>query len=157
MESYIKQLIENSTVKTEQEVKMMAPLVLAYMGDAIFEVFIRNYLVQRMTASVNVLHRTATQYVKAKAQAEIVHALESQLTEEEWGIVKRGRNQKSATVPKNADLSDYRYATGFEALLGYLFYRGKTERLQTLMIKSVDIIDDMNLSKKGAGKNGQTN
>lgn len=157
MESYIKQLIENSTVKTEQEVKMMAPLVLAYMGDAIFEVFIRNYLVQRMTASVNVLHRTATQYVKAKAQAEIVHALESQLTEEEWGIVKRGRNQKSATVPKNADLSDYRYATGFEALLGYLFYRGKTERLQTLMIKSVDIIDDMNLSKKGTGKNGQTN
>ncbi|GAB6085521.1 Mini-ribonuclease 3 [Alkaliphilus crotonatoxidans] len=156
MESFIKQMMKGNTIKTEQEVKMMAPLVLAYMGDAIFEVFIRNYLIQTMTVSVNALHKTATKYVKAKAQAEIVHALEPQLSEEEWGIVKRGRNQKSATVPKNAVLSDYRYATGFEALLGYLFYRGEVERLLALMIRSVEIINEnIDILEKGDNSHGQ--
>lgn len=125
----------------EKDVKMMAPLVLAYMGDAVYEAHIRNYLIRKKRVSVNELHRAATKYVKAKAQAEIVHAMEQYLAEEEWLVVKRGRNQKSATTPKNAILIDYKYATGFEALLGYLFFCGKTERLLEVMGKAVEIID----------------
>ncbi|AKL97075.1 ribonuclease MrnC [Clostridium aceticum] len=141
----VKELLENMVnggeVKTEKEVKMMAPLTLAYMGDAVFEAFIRNYLILTGNVSVKELHKNAIRYVKAKAQAEIIHELEKELTQEEWGVVKKGRNQKSASPPKNADLIDYKYATGFETLLGYLFYTGKTDRLMEIMKKSVDIIN----------------
>lgn len=140
MDETLKSIQENINVKTEQEVKMMAPLVLAYIGDAVFEVFVRSHLINTSIASVHMYHKRATTYVRAKAQAEAIHELESELTEDEWTIVKRGRNQKSATVPKNADLTDYKYATGFEALLGYLFYIGDNKRLTFIMSKAVDII-----------------
>ncbi|QUH19855.1 Mini-ribonuclease 3 [Alkaliphilus sp. B6464] len=142
MDEFLNNIQENTKIKTESEVRMMAPLVLAYVGDAIFEVFIRNYLVKEMNVSVNQYHKKATRYVRAKSQAEVVHALEPELTEVEWTIVKRGRNQKSATVPKNANLTDYRYATGFEALLGYLFYIGEYSRLSLLMNRAVEIINN---------------
>ncbi|MBU5678150.1 Mini-ribonuclease 3 [Alkaliphilus sp. MSJ-5] len=142
MDEFLNNIQENRKIKTESEVRMMAPLVLAYVGDAIFEVFIRNYLVKEMNASVHQYHKRATRYVRAKSQAEVVHALETELTEAEWTIVKRGRNQKSATVPKNANLADYRYATGFEALLGYLFYIGEYSRLSLLMNRAVEIINN---------------
>lgn len=141
MDEFLSNIQSGGKIKTEAEVRMVAPLVLAYMGDAIFEVFIRNYLINEMTVSVHQYHKRATRYVRAKAQAEVVHALEAELTEAEWTIVKRGRNQKSATVPKNADLTDYKYATGFEALLGYLFYIGEYERLCQLMNRAVEIIN----------------
>ena len=121
--------------------KAMAPLVLAYIGDAIFEAHIRNYLITDKELLVNELHKRATKYVKAKAQAEIVHGLEDELTEEEWKVVKKGRNQKTATSPKNSAITDYRYATGFEALIGYLFYKGETERLTTIMNRGIEIIN----------------
>jgi len=142
MDKFLNNIQGNVNIKTEAEARMMAPLVLAYVGDAVFEVFIRNYLINQMTVSVHQYHKRATLYVRAKAQAQIVHALESELTEVEWTIVKRGRNQKSGSVPKNADLTDYKYATGFEALLGYLFYIGEYDRLSKLMNKSVEIIND---------------
>lgn len=142
LEEFLSNIQQSTKVKTESEARMMAPLVLAYVGDAIFEVFIRNYLINQRTVSVNEYHKEATRYVRAKAQAEIVHALEHELTEVEWTMVKRGRNQKSATVPKNADLTDYRYATGFETLLGYLFIIGDYERLTLLMSRAVDIVKD---------------
>ncbi|SCZ09798.1 Mini-ribonuclease 3 [Alkaliphilus peptidifermentans] len=142
MDEFIDLLQATHGIKTEREVKMMAPLVLAYMGDAIFEVFIRNYLVNKTNTSVNILHRQATRYVKAKSQAITVHALEDHLEESEWDVVKKGRNQKISTSPKNAVLIDYKYATGFEALLGYLFYLGKNERLFEIMKKSIHIIDE---------------
>lgn len=129
-------------VRTKTEVKMMQPLVLAYIGDAIFELFVRNYLVNRKDGHVNEYHKESTYYVKAGAQSKIIHALEPDLTDDEWTIVKRGRNQKPATVPKNANLIDYRYATGFEALLGYLFYTGDNERLITVMNKAIGIIEN---------------
>lgn len=144
----MKDLLENlqgrEGLKDEKEVRMMAPLTLAYMGDAIFECYIRNYLIQESNLLVKELHKRAILYVKAKAQAEIVHQLEEELTEAEWGIVKKGRNQKSASTPKNADLIDYKYATGFETLLGYLFYTGRTQRLIEIMEKSVSIINNSN-------------
>lgn len=141
MDEFIKKIQDHTKVKSEAEARMMAPLVLAYIGDALYEVFIRNYLINEMTVSVNQYHKRATHYVRAKAQSHVVHALESELSEPEWTIVKRGRNQKSATVPKNADLTEYKYATGFEALLGYLFYIGQYDRLHYLMSKAVALIN----------------
>lgn len=141
MNEFLKNIQEPDKIRTKTEVKTMQPLVLAYVGDAIFELFIRNYLVNKKAGHVNEYHKESTHYVKAEAQSKIIHALEPDLTDEEWTIVKRGRNQKSATVPKNADITDYKYATGFEALLGYLFYIGDYERLITIMEKATEVIE----------------
>ncbi len=142
LDEFIGNIKQGNQVKTKVEARMMSPLVLAYVGDAVFELFIRNYLVNTKKASVNVYHKESTNYVRAKAQSEIVHALEAELTEEEWTIVKRGRNQKSVSVPKNANSTDYRYATGFEALLGYLFYIGDYKKLMLVMDRSIEIIQE---------------
>jgi len=147
MTEIFKSMLCNGGIKSELEVKMMSPLVLAYVGDAIYEVFVRSYLVSQKNVSVNELHKAATTYVKAKSQAEIVHALEEEFTEDEWSVIKKGRNQKSSTVPKNAVLMDYKYATGFEALIGYLFYTGKLDRLCDVFNKSVQIINESKLSE----------
>ena len=142
MDEFFKNIQGTNKARTKTEVRMMQPLVLAYVGDAIFELFVRNYLVNKKTGHVNEYHKKSICYVKAGAQSEIIHALEPGLTNEEWKIVKRGRNQKSATAPKNADITDYKYATGFEALLGYLFYIGDYKRLITIMDKAIKIIGD---------------
>ncbi|HQD49600.1 MAG TPA: ribonuclease III domain-containing protein [Defluviitaleaceae bacterium] len=121
--------VKSNTVKPRE----YSPLVLAYIGDAVFEIFIRTAIVVKGNAPVNKLHKAAKEYVKASAQAEIYEKIKSCLTEEEESIFKRGRNAKSATVPQNALLSDYRHATGLEALFGYLYLDGQIERLQYLM------------------------
>ncbi|MEW9123857.1 MAG: ribonuclease III domain-containing protein [Thermotaleaceae bacterium] len=129
------------TKKTKEEIQLVHPLVLAYLGDAVYEVFVRTYILHRHGGNVNVLHKLATKFVKAAAQAEIVHLLEPQLTEEEWGIIKKGRNQKSGTVPKNANVGEYRYATGFESLVGYLYLTEQNQRLERLIQLALDIIE----------------
>lgn len=109
-------------------------LVLAYIGDAIYEVFTRKKILsEHPDMPAHKLHVINVGYVKAKAQSNAMVAIEPVLTEKELGIYKRGRNAKSATVPKNADLTDYRRATGFEALIGYLHLAGEEERLYELM------------------------
>lgn len=115
----------------EGDPKQLSPLVLAYVGDAVFELYIRTQLAAQR-ARVHELHKAAVHYVQAKAQAEIVHQWEPLLTEEEKSIVRRGRNARSAP-PKNAAVADYRYSTGFEALLGYLYLSGRQERLMELL------------------------
>ncbi|ABR50572.1 ribonuclease III [Alkaliphilus metalliredigens QYMF] len=140
MEDFLEKLQENQSKKV-QEVRAIPPLVLAYIGDAIFEVYVRNHLITQTKMLVGAYHRDAIGYVKAQSQATIVRTLEAELSEEEWRVIKKGRNQKPATVPKNADLMDYKYATGFEALIGYLFYMGKTERLMEVMSRSMEILD----------------
>lgn len=117
---------------TEREVNMLSPLQLAYIGDAVYEVFIRRYLLEDKALSVNDLHKKAIEFVKAKAQSDIVHQLMDKLTDEELTIVKRGRNKKSASVPKNANVTDYRYATGFEALVGYLYLLNRHDRIKEI-------------------------
>ena len=107
----------------------LSPLVLAYIGDVIFEIFIRTVLVGKGEVKVGQLHKKSITFVKAKAQAEMVGKLKDMLTVEETNIVRRGRNIKPASPPKNADIMDYRYATAFEALIGYLYLLGKHERL----------------------------
>ena len=113
-----------------------SPLVLAYIGDAVYELFVRSLLVGRGNAPVNKLHRQSIAYVKAKAQSDTIHALMEDLSEEEQDVVRRGRNAKSGTIPKNADVTEYKYATGFEALLGYLYLKGDYSRLLEILSKS---------------------
>ena len=124
------------------ELVTMSPLVLAYLGDTVYETYIREYLIRQNTQrKVNDLHKLAIKYVKAKAQATIIHEIEIELTEEESKISKRGRNQKSNTAPKNADIIDYKHATGFEALVGYLYLNNEIERLQYIINKGIKIIE----------------
>ncbi len=120
------------------DLKTLSPLQFAYIGDAVYELFIRTYLIGRKNISVNELHKEAIEYVKAKAQADIIHYLEDKLTEEEWYMVKRGRNAKSGSAPKNANLLDYRYATGFETLIGYLYLTERHERILEIFSMIID-------------------
>ena len=108
-----------------RDYKQLNGLALAYVGDAIYEIYIRDYLVSLGQTKPNVLHRMATHYVSAKAQAS--------LTEEEEVMYKRGRNAKSHTFAKNADVTTYRVATGFESLMGYLHLTQQKERLEELI------------------------
>ncbi len=110
-----------------------SPLLLAYIGDAVYEVFVRTHLIKQGNLPVNELHRLSKGYVSASAQSSIAERIEPYLTEEEIRIFKRGRNAKSATVPKNADVGDYRRATGFEALIGFLYLKGSFDRVFELM------------------------
>ncbi len=121
-----------------------SPLVLAYMGDAYYELFIRNMLVDQANEQVEKLHKKTISYVKASAQAAIIdHYIEAEmLTEEEMAVFKRGRNTKSHTIPKNAVPSEYRKATGFEALIGFLYLKGDTERSEELIKAGVRFLDE---------------
>lgn len=137
MEEKIYDVFKNMNKKlTAREASMLSPLQLAYIGDAVYELFIRTYLLER-DLPVHELHKEAIKYVKAKAQSDIVHELEDELTEEEKAIVKRGRNAKTYSSPKNADLIDYKYATGFESLIGFLYLTGRQERMMELFQKIV--------------------
>lgn len=110
-----------------------SPLTLAYIGDAVYELVIRTIIVERGNAPVNKLHKRSAALVKAPAQAAMILALEPMLSEEELHIFKRGRNAKSYTSAKNATMIDYRTATGFEALIGYLYLEEKYERIVELV------------------------
>ena len=120
-----KEMINNLSA---EDIAMLSPLHLAYIGDAVYELFIRSYVLSKKIP-VKELHKLSTEYVKAKAQADIVHNLEKYLTEDEKAIVTRGRNAKSNTVAKNATVIDYKYATGFEALIGYLYLTENNTRI----------------------------
>ena len=114
-----------------------APLQLAYIGDAVYEMFVRTYLLKQGNFTVNELHRMSKSFVSAGAQSNKIKELKPYLTDEETRIFKRGRNAKSGTVPKNADIGDYHRATGFEALVGYLYLKGEFDRLYELMKKII--------------------
>ncbi|KEH97057.1 Mini-ribonuclease 3 [Clostridium massiliodielmoense] len=125
---------------TINEAIQLNPLVLAFVGDAIYEVFVRQYLVeQNNDMSAHKLHVKAVSYVKAHSQSEIMKEIKEILTDEEERIFKRGRNAKSGTVPKNADVREYRMATGFEALMGFLYLTNQLDRLNELMNMSIKI------------------
>ncbi len=120
-----------NTELSAEDITMLSPLQLAYIGDAVYELLVRTYLLKK-NLTVKELHKSTTKYVKAKSQANIVHMLEDILSEDEQAVVKKGRNAKSNTMPKNADMIDYKYATGFEALMGYLYLMGKDNRIAEL-------------------------
>jgi len=108
-------------------------LTLAYIGDAVFEIYVRSMLISCKNIPVNRLHREATAYVKASAQSGYMEIISERLTDEELAAYKRGRNAHSKTSAKNADILDYRRATGFEALIGYLYVKGEKERLDEII------------------------
>lgn len=117
----------------------LSPLVLAYVGDACFELYIRSRVVaENPKLPPQKLHRLTVGYVSASSQSDIIHGIWEHLNESERAVVKRGRNAKSGTSPKNADVVQYRYATGFETLVGYLFLAGEAERLLFILEKAYD-------------------
>ncbi|HHV97015.1 MAG TPA: Mini-ribonuclease 3 [Clostridiaceae bacterium] len=122
----------------DKDIREYSPLVLAYLGDAIYEVFIRTYVVANNDVPMCRLHKYSTNFVKAKAQSDIIHKIYDKLTDEEKDIVRRGRNAKSTTIPKNADVTEYKYATGFESLLGYVYLKKDYGRLIELLKMCVE-------------------
>lgn len=118
------------------------PIKFAFVGDAIYECYVRMHLVCEKQLNMHKLAMLSSEYVKAAVQSEIVKTLKPELSEDEWAWVLRGRNQKHKSVPKHASVSDYAYATGFETLLGYLLMTGRTERLENLVRKSIEIVEN---------------
>ena len=116
-----------------REPRLLNPLVLAYIGDTVYDLFVRTRLLLTSDATAHGLHVMATKQVCAKAQAGAVQRILPILTEDEQYIFRRGRNSHMGTVPKHAEMSDYRAATGLEALIGYLYLKGQDDRLQQLM------------------------
>ncbi len=128
-----KEYIKEKFHLQEQNANLYSPLVLAYMGDCVYELFIRTKIVNMGNMQVNKMHQQSASLVKASAQAEMVYAIMELLTETEKQIYKRGRNAKSLTMAKNATVTEYRTATGFEALIGYLYLSGQEKRLVELI------------------------
>ena len=126
--------------KNETDVNLLSPLTWAYVGDSIYELLIRTYLVNKTKLKPHKLHIEAIKYVKAGAQADILKRLEEHLTCEEKEIVRRGRNAENHHLPKNANVEEYMYSTAFEALIGYLYLCKKDERLKEIF----DLILDEN-------------
>lgn len=119
--------------RSKEEVNLLSPLIWAYIGDSVYELYVRTKLVNETKQKPHALHIESIKYVKAKAQAEILKEIESKLTEEEKDIVRRGRNAENHHLPKNANVQEYMHATAFEALIGYLYLTEQTERLQELL------------------------
>lgn len=115
------------------EPRNYSPLVLAYIGDAVFDLVIRSMITNHGNVQVNKMHQHTSKIVKAETQSKMAEFLEEKLSEEELAVFKRGRNAKSHTKAKNASMIDYRKATGFEALVGYLYLSGENERLMELI------------------------
>ncbi|WP_265738526.1 Mini-ribonuclease 3 [Pseudalkalibacillus salsuginis] len=124
--------------------KQLKSSALAYIGDAVYEVYIRSYLLGKGEVKPHQLHKLSTSYVSAKAQASVILRMlgQQELTEEEQGVVRRGRNSKMGTIPKNTDIQTYRYGTAFEALIGFLYLSGSTERLDSLIERAIFIVEE---------------
>ena len=132
METGLSELKELFELK-DRDLRTYSPLTLAYIGDAAYELVIRSLVVEQGNAPVNKLHKRSSRLVKAQAQAEAAVKLLDVFTEEELAVYKRGRNARSHTMAKNAEMTDYRMATGFEAVMGYLHLKQDYERMVTLI------------------------
>ena len=121
------------------KINTMSPLTWAYIGDAVYELYIRNYLIETTNLKPNKLHREATKFVKASSQAQILDKLKDFLNEEELEIIRRGRNTQNHHLPKNANPTDYMYSTAFEGLIGYLYLTKQETRLNEILSKIIEI------------------
>jgi ribonuclease-3 family protein len=117
-----------------------SPAQLAFAGDAVYEMLVRAYIVKNFDYNVNIMHKEAVKFVKADSQAKFIKMLDPILTEEERKIVKRGRNTKVTSAPKNQEMIDYRYATGFECLFGYLYLKNENNRISYLFDEIIKIV-----------------
>ena len=121
------------------KINTMSPLTWAYIGDAVYELYIRNYLIETTNLKPNKLHREATKFVKASSQDQILDKLKDFLNEEELEIIRRGRNTQNHHLPKNANPTDYMYSTAFEGLIGYLYLTKQETRLNEILSKIIKI------------------
>ena len=135
---------------TKAEINKKNTTTLAYLGDAVFEVIVREKIVREKPGDVNRSHHTAVRYVSAAGQAKAARAMVSEgfLTEEELSVYKRARNHRSMSRPQNADPKEYKIATGFEALLGFLYLSDERERLREIAAEAVRIVDSSAVSVK---------
>ena len=138
MEEILDYLLKPFNIE-RKEATEFSPLVLAYIGDAVYELMIRSILVSRGNRPVNKLNKDATSLVKAAAQSEIVKLISDNLSEEEYIVFKRGRNSSPHTMAKNASMTDYKYATGFEALIGFLYLDNRCDRALELVKLGIDL------------------
>lgn len=125
----------------EVDVKTYSPLTLAFIGDCVYDLIIRTMVVETGNRAASELHKKTSSYVKASAQAFMIEALQEKLTEEEQAVYRRGRNAKSYTTAKNASVGDYRKATGFEALIGYLYLSNRIDRVLEIVRLGVELLD----------------
>ena len=142
MEKDLFHIIREKMELSEVQITDYFPLTLAYIGDGIYEVIIRTLIIDEANRQVNKIHKAASHLVKAETQAKMIHLIMDDLTEEEQRIYKRGRNAKAVTRAKNASMSDYRTATGFEALMGWLYLTGQSERMMELIKKCVTLLEE---------------
>ncbi|MBP5493249.1 MAG: Mini-ribonuclease 3 [Clostridiales bacterium] len=125
-----------------EDIREVPTSVLAYVGDAVFELYVRMHIVARIGGQSGVLHRKAVKYVSAPAQANAIRILHDELTEEEQNVFRRGKNGHQGSMAKNASPADYKYATGLETLIGYLYMSGAEERLDYLLNRIMTICDE---------------
>lgn len=136
--------IENKEKRSGFDLETINPTALAYMGDAVYEVEIRKFLLGKGLTNVNTLHKRAIKYVNAGTQAAVIKNVFNALTEEEQALVKRARNRKTATKAKNVDPVTYKWATAFECLTGYLYLKGIDDRFSWLMDEAISIVEEDN-------------
>ena len=122
----------------KKDIEMMSPLIWAYMGDAVYEQYVRDYLINQGVLKNGAYHKKAIKYVSANSQVRILKSIEDKLTDEEQDIVRRGRNSNPHSHAKNADIVDYKYATGLEALIGYLYLTKQEKRLKEILKMCVE-------------------
>ncbi|WP_077623945.1 Mini-ribonuclease 3 [Sediminibacillus massiliensis] len=129
---------------TPDDVRQMKSLTLAYMGDAVYEIYVRRHLIAKGTVKTNQLHRSAVEFVSAKSQAKVILEWLEQgvLSDDEESVVRRGRNAKSGTIPKNTDVQTYRYSTAFEALIGFLYLKEDVGRLEELVHSAIELVEE---------------
>lgn len=134
--------IEDTLQLKEVDVNQYSPLVLAYIGDCVYDLIIKSMIINRGNKQVNKLHEETSHLVQASAQSLMMRAMQEHLTEEEHAVYKRGRNAKSVSPAKNQSITDYRRATGFEALVGYLYLKRRYERLLELIKVGLDNLEN---------------
>lgn len=134
---------------TTIDTSMMDGAALAFIGDAVYEIYVRKHVLaeagsrhQSMALKVDALHHGTVQFVNAEAQACAIKTMTDDLTEEEQAVVRRARNHKPHSVPKHADVMDYKWATAFEALVGYLYLTGETEEMERVIRRAITVIEE---------------
>lgn len=139
-------MFDKLIIKDERDINQISPLTWAYVGDCVFELYIRTNLVNTTNLKPHDLHIRAISFVKARSQAKMLENITEFLTDEEKDIVRRGRNAENHHLPKNANIQEYMYSTAFEALIGYLYLSKKTKRVEEIIemaIKSIDFSEKM--------------
>ncbi|MFV0502888.1 MAG: Mini-ribonuclease 3 [Lachnospirales bacterium] len=130
----VKKMIDflNATNTNTRHISEYSSLGLAYIGDVVFEIFVRTYVINKINGNVNDMDSLSRKYVKASSQANFYHLIYNDCSEEERSVLRRGRNAKIYTKAKHASVSDYKHATGLEALFGYLYLKGEISRLEEI-------------------------